>query len=299
MFAVLKKCRQLNLSIDCQLDMFDKIIKPILLYGCEIWGFSNLDIIERLHLKFCKYVLSVNKSTPSFMIYGELGRYPVSINVKVRMVTFWASLVNSHDFKLSSILLRLAAYNSSSNDIKISWLTFIKNILNECGLCNIYECAPVNVLWLKNTVKQILCDQFLQKWNRDKEDSPKGYNYNMFKQELRLENYLLKLPSTLAKVMCKFRTGNAKLPIETGRWYNIERHNRICNLCNTDVGDEFHYIFNCPSLSVERKLYIPNCYTKRPNANAFYYLFSTRKRSVLVNLYKYIKHVMERVNPPG
>ena len=49
-----KKSRLFNLSLDCQLDLFDKILKPILLYGCEIWGFSNLDTIE-LHLKFCKY----------------------------------------------------------------------------------------------------------------------------------------------------------------------------------------------------------------------------------------------------
>ena len=46
MFAVFKKFRLFNLSIDCQLGVFDKILKPILLYGCEIWGFSNLDTIE-------------------------------------------------------------------------------------------------------------------------------------------------------------------------------------------------------------------------------------------------------------
>ena len=44
-------------------------------------GFSNLDTIERLHLKFCKYVLCVCKSTPNFMVYGELGRYPLPISV--------------------------------------------------------------------------------------------------------------------------------------------------------------------------------------------------------------------------
>jgi hypothetical protein len=36
MYEVLRKGRILNLSIKCQLDLFDKIVKPILLYGCEI-----------------------------------------------------------------------------------------------------------------------------------------------------------------------------------------------------------------------------------------------------------------------
>jgi hypothetical protein len=50
-----------------------QIVKPILLYGGEIWGFGNIDIIERVHLKFCKLILNLKKSTPNFMIYGELG----------------------------------------------------------------------------------------------------------------------------------------------------------------------------------------------------------------------------------
>ena len=38
MYEVLKKGRLHNLSIKSQYDLFDKIVKPILLYGCEIWG---------------------------------------------------------------------------------------------------------------------------------------------------------------------------------------------------------------------------------------------------------------------
>jgi hypothetical protein len=49
MYEVLRKGRIHNLSIKCQLDLLDKIVKPILLYGCEIWGFGKNDIIERVH----------------------------------------------------------------------------------------------------------------------------------------------------------------------------------------------------------------------------------------------------------
>jgi hypothetical protein len=61
-YAVLKKGCLHNLSIKCQYDLIDKIVKPILLYGCEIWGFSNLDIIERVHLKFCKFLLHLKNT---------------------------------------------------------------------------------------------------------------------------------------------------------------------------------------------------------------------------------------------
>ena len=35
LYEVLKRGRLHNLSIQCQLDLFDKIVQPMLLYGCE------------------------------------------------------------------------------------------------------------------------------------------------------------------------------------------------------------------------------------------------------------------------
>jgi hypothetical protein len=93
MYEVLRKGRIHNLSIKYLLDLLDKIVKPILLYGCEIWGFGKNDIIERVHLKFCKLVLHLKVSTPNFMVYGELGRYPLEIDIKVRMISYWCKLI--------------------------------------------------------------------------------------------------------------------------------------------------------------------------------------------------------------
>jgi hypothetical protein len=32
------------ISVSCQLDPFDKVVKPIVLYGSEIWGFRNYHV---------------------------------------------------------------------------------------------------------------------------------------------------------------------------------------------------------------------------------------------------------------
>ena len=50
LFSLLKNIRSLNLPYDIQIDMFNKIIKPILLNGCEIWGMVNFDVLERIQL---------------------------------------------------------------------------------------------------------------------------------------------------------------------------------------------------------------------------------------------------------
>ena len=93
MFGLLRKIRELNLPIEIQIELFDKTIKPILLYSCELWGMGNLDIIERVQLKFLKQILHLKKSTPSFMVYGELGIFPLTIEIKTRIITFWSKLV--------------------------------------------------------------------------------------------------------------------------------------------------------------------------------------------------------------
>ena len=43
--------------------------------------------------------------------------------------------------------------------------------------------------------------------------------------------------------LCKLRTCNMKIPIETGRWVNIPQEKRLCKFCNDGIGDEFHYLF--------------------------------------------------------
>lgn len=41
MYGVIRKIRQFNLP----LDLFDKVVMPVLLYGCEVWGFENIETI--------------------------------------------------------------------------------------------------------------------------------------------------------------------------------------------------------------------------------------------------------------
>ena len=53
------------------LDSFDKFIKPVLQYGSEVWGFSNANILERVHLQICKQVLGAKRATQNDFIYGE------------------------------------------------------------------------------------------------------------------------------------------------------------------------------------------------------------------------------------
>jgi hypothetical protein len=105
------------------------------------------------------------------------------------------------------------------------------------------------------------------------EYSPKCINYRIFKTNFGLEYYLLNLPKNLRFFKTKLRICNHRLPIETGRWNNIERNLRKCKECNSNlfsIGHEFHYILECTFFfSDDRKMYLNTIFYKYPNTLKF------------------------------
>ena len=63
-----------SLNTSHVLELFDKLVTPILNYGSEVWGFYKSASIETVHLQFCKKILGVKQTTQNDFIYGELGR---------------------------------------------------------------------------------------------------------------------------------------------------------------------------------------------------------------------------------
>lgn len=60
------------------------MIEPLLLY--MVLKFGALKIIEQTRLQFCKRVLKVRSTTPNFMVYGELGRFPLEVKKIILLI---------------------------------------------------------------------------------------------------------------------------------------------------------------------------------------------------------------------
>ena len=117
----------------------------------------------QLNLSFLqsyKTVLGVKKSTPNCILYGELGRFPIEVFVKSRMIGMWKRLICGNQNKMSAVLYTM--HNRNFFHSKCS----IENILNECGYSEYWltQNVPKSVCLSKN-VKQRLCDQFKQRWS--------------------------------------------------------------------------------------------------------------------------------------
>ena len=47
---------KVDFDIKTKLSLFDSMVVPILLYGAEVWGVYNFKEVDKLHIRFLKYV---------------------------------------------------------------------------------------------------------------------------------------------------------------------------------------------------------------------------------------------------
>lgn len=59
------------------------------------------------------------------------------------------------------------------------------------------------------------------------------------------------------KFLYFYRTVNAKLAIDRGRWYDIARENRMCTICNCcEIEDGFQYLFHGTDIAFKESTFI-------------------------------------------
>ena len=73
--------------------LFDTMIKPILLYGSEIWGFEVSDTIENVQNTFCKRFLKLPRNTFHEVARRECGRYPLYVDYYCRCIRYCIKLI--------------------------------------------------------------------------------------------------------------------------------------------------------------------------------------------------------------
>jgi len=90
----------MHLPVDLAIKLFDHTKVPILTYSCEEWGYEDLALIERVHCNFLRKLFKLRKSTSLYMLYGDTGRYPLSIVMKSSTIGYWLGLLKGDPNKL-------------------------------------------------------------------------------------------------------------------------------------------------------------------------------------------------------
>ena len=113
---------------------FECQIQPMLTYGSEVWGImADYSIIEKVHLsndvlsnEAIKRFLNVSTRTPSALVYGETGRYPLYVNTYTRCIKYWLNLVRMPDNRLPSKSYEMFYDLHCKN--KNNWVSYVSRV---------------------------------------------------------------------------------------------------------------------------------------------------------------------------
>ena len=83
------------LSHSMYFKMFDTKIKPILVYGSELWGILEHNCVEVVHRYGCKRFLCVGQNVSNLAILAECGLVPIYIETQIRCVKYWLKVLKN------------------------------------------------------------------------------------------------------------------------------------------------------------------------------------------------------------
>ena len=239
-----------NMQFKMKIDLFNSLVKSVLCYGCEVWGFSEAKKHETIHLKFLKQTLCVRKNVPSCYVYNECRIYPLYITRIIRIVNYWLKILSLDELspvrKIYDISLEL---NKVENTRPASfWVQNVKNTLYKYGFGYVWENQNyINDIIFMHKFKETLIDCFWQNNNADINDLSQNRLYRHLCTTDSID-YLEQLPNNFLRIaLTKLRLGSHYFMIERGRWRKLDLIDRICFDCN-EVEDEFHVIMSCKKI---------------------------------------------------
>ena len=302
MYALLTKSRNLHIPLDLQIELFNRLVAPILTYSCEVWATDDNDIdeINKLQLKFLKFILKLKNGTATPMVYGETGEFPLNLITKNRIIGYFSKLRDPNNTTLAKKMFNVSMSMHNQGVYTTKWVQRVNAILHEIGYPHLLHSEePVNKKVLVNYVKYFYRTKYIEDWRARMNNLSKCDTYVLFKVNFEKEKYLSAIDTIQAIDLCKYRTSNHKLEIEVLRYQRplIARQDRKCRMCNlNEIGNEYHHLLICPKHDEYRTKFIPRKYTNRPNFVKFLNLVSCKSPKVMRNLSKFISITMKSYN---
>jgi len=231
------------------IQLFDTLIKPILLYNSDFWGCLKMPTnnpIENTHMRFCKDLLGVQRQTSNTGVLLELGRIPIMSYGRKNSIKNWSRI---HIQGKANQILIWSHLNALDNELK--WPLSIQNYLNRIGIGgrDINEHVEIPTM---ARMTDIFHQESFAEIHRE---GSKLRTYAKLKQEQGMESYIHNITNVEKRIaLSKIRLSNHDLMIEIGRHNKLEVNQRICLLCPENIlEDETHFILKCKTWSPLRR----------------------------------------------
>ena len=261
------------------ISLFDKLVLPIMTYAVEVWGpfllhkskcakscslKSTLEhqVLEKLNLHLCKYLLGVSRKSTNDAVRWEMGRLPILLLTVKR----WFSFANHAFCSPNDSFLKISLISNNPAADELEQFSWRSRLLQTLEVSNLIAYPDVPLLSLFHSdigteCRNRLSSLYIQGW-RDSIDKignqstgHKLQTYSKIKDYFGMENYILLLPVAKRRHFTKLKISAHHLSIERGGYTRpvTPRHERYCFDCNEMmIGDEFHFMLKCPKYAWER-----------------------------------------------
>ena len=267
------------------MDLFDKTVKPVCLYGSEIWGqipvsdtitpvelidklFKKIPI-EKINLSYLKWLLGVHKYSSNFAVLGDLGKYPFSVNIIINTIKYWSRLQVKRQY--TSLLNDcLVEADTIYNNGGYSWSSWVNILLKLFNKNKINVNLSQVILNVKMTFKTFWGRTVHNECNDAIKAEGKLRTYSKFKQNFGLEDYISELPYKDRCHFARLRISAHTLAIETGRHARpkVPVNQRVCQVCNSgSIEDEMHFVTICDKFRQIRQSTFEKIQNACPNFN--------------------------------
>jgi hypothetical protein len=242
-----------GLHHDTYKKLYDTTVIPVMSYGACIWGVKRYSKCDTLQHRCIRTFLGVGKPTPIAGLYGEIGWIPPYVHHSLEVTRLWLRMNKMADDRLTKKVFNI----DKSIGGYYSWASSAARLLGKCG---VYPQDYDNEEHVKSKVQNTLIDEFVSKWSEEIPSISRLELYPNIKHSYGTEGYVKTVLNRKTRsLICKLRCGTLPILIETGRYRNIPRDQRICRYCSSkDVEDSIHVLFKCSLYNDERRDFLHN-----------------------------------------
>ena len=235
--------------------LYESLVCPVMDYGSAVWGMKSYDKLDQVHHRAMRFFAGVHRLCPKPGFIGDMGWLDNLSRWKIDRIRFWNRLINTDNDRLVKKIF-LWDKDMYTNTNKSNFMSHLKQVCIDCDLKDHYvNNNQIDIAF----VKQCLFERMGVRWRDSCVNMTKLDLYKEIKTTFEPEKFLtLNIDRYEKSLLSQLRYGILPLRIETGRFVNEDRCDRICTLCNTGyIEDQIHFLFHCTLYDTRREdLYI-------------------------------------------